>query len=113
MKVYTQLASLIVFVVICFISLIRAEQQTSAKLEAWLISFHDTTESSKVEDLTTWLNERKYPIDTTINESYIKFIVANMSADGVEELKQQKDMFGIENIELDDLVWDSMDKSEL
>ena len=30
-----------------------------------------------------------------------------------KELEAKKDDFGIETIELDDLVWDSMDKSEL
>ena len=116
MKVYTQLAPFVALVAICFICFISqlcAENQAIVELKAWLISFHDTAESSKVEAVTNWLNQNNYPIDTAINESYIKFVVANMTSDGVTELERQKNEFGIESIELDDLVWDSMDKSEL
>jgi hypothetical protein len=47
--------------------------------EPWLISFHDDAETSHFDGVTKWLATRNCPITETINESYIKFLVANMT----------------------------------
>jgi hypothetical protein len=81
--------------------------------EPWLISFHDDAETAHFDGVTKWLETRKCAITETVNESYIKFLVANMTKSDVKELESEKDSWRIEAIEEDDLVWDSMDKSEL
>jgi hypothetical protein len=81
--------------------------------EPWLLSFHDDAETAHFDGVTKWLETRKCAITETVNESYIKFLVANMTKSDVKELESEKDSWRIEAIEEDDLVWDSMDKSEL
>lgn len=49
------------------------------KPEAYLLSFHDTADSTKFDALTSWLNEKNCNITESINESSFKFIVATMS----------------------------------
>jgi len=80
----------------------------------YLISFHDNASGDHLRNVTDWLSIKNITISETVNETYIKFIVANMTESVAKELEGLKDGYEIESIEVDDLVWDSMeDKSEL
>lgn len=83
--------------------------------QAWLISFLDDAQSAQFEAVTEYLKNSKRPITESVNESYIKFLVANMTKADFMALDSKKEEFGIESIRLDDEFWDSMDsgKSEL
>ena len=76
---HLQVVSLVAFVVLCLLSYVRAKEEVREGPALRLISFHDTAETSKFEEATEWLKQKNCPISESINETYIKFLVANMT----------------------------------
>lgn len=132
LSILSHLFALTVLVLVCLACIVHAREEqppshsfsgaekssdaavdNAKKVEAWLISFLDNAEDVQFEKTVEHIKSLNRPITESVNESYIKFLVANLTKNEVEELENRKTAFGIESIELDDLVWDSMDKSEL
>lgn len=80
--------------------------------EAWLISFLDDAQASQFEAAVKYLGEHDSKIVESVNESYIKFLVANMTKADAKLLENKMDEFGIESVRLDDEFWKSSTGSD-
>lgn len=82
-------------------------------IEPYLITFLDEIQKIKFLDTKAWLNQTGCPITEEANESFVTYIVAKMSKEQAVQLEAKKDEFGIESIDIDKFVTDSLEKSEL
>lgn len=83
-----------------------------AKTQPMMINFIDEADEKMFDAASNWLKKNNVKVNTSINESYIKFILADMTPNQVAELKGKTEM-GIENIEIDDMDLSEEEVSEL
>lgn len=74
----------------------------SSKTQSMMINFTDEASNEMFNEASAWLKKNDVNISTSINESYIKFILADMTPKQITELKGKTEM-GIESIEVDDM----------
>ena len=81
--------------------------------ESYVITLHDNATDADFENLKNWMTGKSIAVTESTNESYIKYVVAALSRENVEELQQNKEKMVIETVELDDLEWRETEHSEL
>lgn len=117
MKSVNIISQLVTF--LCLVWMVSAEEQSadavqgvSEETEPWLIYFLDDAQNSQFEAVVKHIGDLKRPITESHND-VIKLLAANMTKEEAKVLEDKKAEFGIDTIEIDDMSWDSMDKSEL
>lgn len=85
-----------------------SDKDSSAN-KPYLISFHEQANDRLFEDAQKWLEGKNCTVSESVNESYIKFIVATLGKEDLVDLEKKRAEFGIDEIEVDDF-WE---KTEL
>lgn len=82
--------------------------------EPYGISFMDDVTDDQFKGVKKWLEARNIEITEEHDESFFRFLVGQMTREDVTELESVKEIYNIEDVELDDYIWQDGDEhSEL